>query len=332
VTPCGRLSGQAWEQLELPLDVGDAWLLNPCNVGPILTRRSVVTIHDAQVYLAPEAYTRAFRSWYKTILPILGRRARIVTTVSKFSKDTLEAYGVVPRGKAHVVPNGADHILRIESDPQALQRFGLSPGRYLLAVGSLSPHKNLRSLIAAAGLRRDRSIPLVVAGGAAPRIFADAGMPKTPDLHYLGRVTDAELRSLYENAAAFLFPSLVEGFGLPPVEAMACGCPVIASSAASLPEVCGGAALYADPFDIDAWARLMDEVTVDAELRARLREAGHKRATGYTWRNAALSLLRLIAAADGDADAVDAIDRLRTGDGPIVRQPSRAAIASAHDL
>ena len=293
-TPTGRLGGTAWEQLELPRGLGDAWLYSPCNVGPLARRKQIVTIHDAQVYLAPLAYSAAFRNWYRWLLPRLARRACLVTTVSDYSKRMLEAFGVLPPDKAVVIHNGADHILRVPADPSVLTRHDLAPGGYVLAIGSLSPHKNLNTVLEAAARRRDRSMPLVVAGGGNPRVFADAGLKPTQDTRFLGRVTDGELRGLFDNANALVFPSLFEGFGLPPLEAMACGCPVIASDIPTLHEVCGDAVLYADPADAGRWALQMDRLAGDPGLRDDLAERGRRQAARFTWDRAAEAFLTAV--------------------------------------
>ena len=213
----GRLAGQAWEQLELPLATRDRCLLSLCNTGPLTVRDQVVLVHDAQPWLQPQAYSPAFRTWYHLMLPLLARRARVVVTISEYSRTELERFGIVPKGKARVIHNGADHILRITPDPDTLTRHGLTAGDYLLALGNLSPHKNLALLMRAAAARPPGEPPLVIAGGGNPRVFADAGLAPPPGVRLLGRVSDAELRALYAHATAFVFPSLTEGFGLPPL-------------------------------------------------------------------------------------------------------------------
>jgi glycosyltransferase involved in cell wall biosynthesis len=295
----GRFVGQAWEQLELPFKRGDRWLFSPCNTGPVAVRDQVVLIHDAQPWLQPEAYSPAFRAWYHFLLPQLARRARVVLTISEYSRVQLERFGVVPPGKARVVLNGADHILGITPDPDTLGRHGLAPDRYLLALGNLSPHKNLALLMRAAAARPAGQPPLVIAGGGNSRVFADAGLEPPPGVRLLGRVSDGELRALYANAAAFVFPSLTEGFGLPPLEAMLCGCPTVVSRAGAIPEVCGDASAYVDPTDQAGWIRAMVEVaalSVDAR-RARV-EDGLRRAATFTWARAARQVVDHLACAE----------------------------------
>ncbi|MGR3630879.1 MAG: glycosyltransferase family 4 protein [Limimaricola soesokkakensis] len=289
-TSASKLGGHGWEQLALARARPRDWLLSLCNTGPVLRSRQVVMMHDAQAFRQPESYSRAFVRWYGTMQPMLGRRAAMVLTVSEHARADLERFGVVPKGKARVVPNGADHVLRLAPDTETLKRHGLEPGRFLLALGSLAPHKNLAMLVRAARARSDRSIPLVIAGGGDAGVFADGGITPSEDVRMLGRVSDAELRALYDNATALAFPSITEGFGLPPAEAMFCGCPVIASTGGAVPEVCGEAALSLDPNDADGWRAAMERVCAAPELRSRLAQAGRARVQRFTWKAAAATL------------------------------------------
>lgn len=298
----GRLTGHLWEQLELPRLQPRAWLYSPCNTGPLLRRRQILTIHDAQVWLNPEAYSPVFRHWYRTLLPRLARHAQIVTTVSAYSKAQLERFGVVPSGKAHVIHNGADHLDAIQPDTQTLARHGLQPQGYFLAVGSLSPHKNIAMLARTAAACPPGTPPLVIAGGGNPRVFASAGISPGPQVRLLGRVTDAELKALYQNALAFAFPSLTEGFGLPAVEAMRCGCPVIASTGGAIPEVCGDAPWYADPLDPTAWTEAFTRLSRESEIRGRLASAGLTQSARYQWRRAAKDLVDRARSSSGRID------------------------------
>lgn len=281
----GKLMGHIWEQIELLfLDKHD-WLFSPCNTGPIFRSKQIVIIHDAQVFTSPNAYSRLFRIWYKILLPMIGRKAKLVLTVSEYSKLELEKYGVAPKGKIKVIPNGIDHINDINADSKTLERYNLETKNYLLAIGSLSPHKNLSLLIEAAKARNS-VVKLVIAGGANSKIFADHGLESSDSVQFLGRVTDEELKALYENALALAFPSITEGFGLPPLEAMACGCPVIASTGGAIPEACGDAAIYCEPFDQDAWTKAMEQIETEADYREELIRKGMKRAKHFTWAKA----------------------------------------------
>ena len=290
--PCGGpLRGHLWEQLALPRAARGQTLLSLCSTGPLLHRDQAVMIHDAQVWDAPHSYSRTFRWLYRLLLPRLTRRVRHVLTVSAFAQRRLEDLGIAPKGTVQVVPNGADHIRQIEADPDTLPRQGLRAGGYLLAIGNLAPHKNLALLLEAASARPQSAPELIVAGGMDARVFSDAGLRAAPGTRLIGRVSDGELRALYEGALALVFPSLTEGFGLPPVEAMACGCPVLATTGGAVPEICGKAALFIDPTDRPGWTKAMTRIATDPALRATLRDRGYEQAARYRWATSADILL-----------------------------------------
>ncbi len=290
------LPGPVWEQLVLPRARPGDWLLSLCNMGPVRRARQIVMIHDAQVFSQPQSYRRAFRRWYRLAQPRVGHRAARVLTVSEHSRRELIRFGIAPPDRISVVPNGADHVLRLAPDHAVLARHGLTSGGYLLAIGSLAPHKNLPMLAAAARARRDARLPLVIAGGGNARVFGDAGIAACDDIRILGRVSDSELRALYDHARALLFPSQTEGFGLPAAEAMTCGCPVIASTGGAIPEICDGAAILLNPADREGWTDAMMRIARDDALHSRLTEEGSLRARRYTWAAAATAVSEIIDA------------------------------------
>ncbi len=130
----GVLSWQAWEQCELPWAARSGVLVNLCNTAPLLHRRSVTMIHDAQVFLTPESYSRAFAAWYRFALPRIGQTAARIITVSNYSRDCLVEFGIAPPDRISVVPNGGDHLQAVPADPAVLDRIGVAPGRYVLAA------------------------------------------------------------------------------------------------------------------------------------------------------------------------------------------------------
>ena len=291
VAGAGR-SLHAWEQLRLPRAARGGLLLNLSGSAPALAAPQVCFVHDAAVFDHPEAYTAAFRQWYRFLFRRLSRTARLLFTVSAFSRARLAVALGVPQDRILVVPNGADHLADVVADTSVLATHGLADHPFLLAVGSANPTKNLATLLDAwRVLNRGDTARLVLVGGNNARVFADHRHVEVPGLVRLGHVGDAALKALYGRAVGLVFPSIYEGFGMPPLEAMACGCPVAASTAASLPEVCGGAALEFDPHSVSAIAAAMRALLDDAALRERLRVLGLRRAAGYRWDDAAALLL-----------------------------------------
>jgi glycosyltransferase involved in cell wall biosynthesis len=297
-------AGHAWEQTVLPLRARSAaLLLGPANVAPVAFPRNVVVIHDAAVLREPGWYSPAYARWHGALLPAIARGARRVITVSTFSaRELRDLTGV----GAAVVPGGVDARFRPGADPgPARAALGLDRP-YVLTVGSRIARKNLAALGVAAARLCERGIDLVAAGGGRPQFrggpgggapsgWRAGGAPAAgaPDgsgpghpVRDLGPVPDAHLPGLYAGARAFVLPSLYEGFGLPCLEAMACGTPVVAARAAALPETCGDAALYADPRDPAAIADAID-AALGEETARRLRAAGPRHAAAFTWERTA---------------------------------------------
>jgi glycosyltransferase involved in cell wall biosynthesis len=291
----GALTGHAWEQLELPRHAGTSMLLNLCNTGPVARRRQLVVLHDAGTLANPATYSLAFRSWYRWMFSGLMRRSSIVATVSKFSASELMSRVGGRAEGIELMPGAGDHILRTPADVRVIERLRLSGRPYALCVGNRTPNKNFMGVAHAAALLRDLGVRVVAAGGSNARVFNGVDLDDQ-SLVLAGYVTDGELRALYEHAACFVFPSLYEGFGIPPLEAMHCGCPVIVSDRASLPEVCGEAALYCNPDDpIDIAAKLR-RVLSSHSLQEELRDAGRARARQFSWSRTAVQLQELLSA------------------------------------
>ena len=292
----GRLTWQAWEQADLPRLAGPGLLVNLCNLGPVLRRDAVTMIHDAQVAETPASYTPAFRAYYRAIQPIIARRHRAVLTVSEYARRSIIRHGVAH--DAIVIPNGADHVHRFEADRTAAASFGLSDAPFVLALASQQAHKNIGALIRAFRSPQAAGATLALFGDArAEGLFAD--LP--PNVRLLGRITDEALFGLMRGALAFACPSRTEGFGLPPAEAMALGCPVVAAPCGALPEVCGDAALYADPGDPSAWADAVAALAATPHLRREMSEKGLNRAATMTWDAAAGRLLDFLEELESEA-------------------------------
>jgi glycosyltransferase involved in cell wall biosynthesis len=291
-----RMHRIAWEQTYLPLARRKDFILNLCNLGPLFHRDSATLIHDAQVYSAPESYSLSFRLWYKFLFFFIGRRHRLIVTVSEFSRKELVHYGVASADKIVVVHNGCDHVLQIRPDEGQLATLKLTPGRYVLALANTQKHKNIAILLKAFAKPEMKDVALVLFGGAKQADFENLGHVVPPNVRFAGRISDPELVGLMVNAGALAFPSLTEGFGLPPLEAMALGCPVVAAPFGALPEVCGEAALYADPFDADAWSLKIRSALDDAAVRQSLVSAGRRQAGIFTWKQAARNLFEAVKA------------------------------------
>jgi glycosyltransferase involved in cell wall biosynthesis len=294
----GWCAGHVWEQVYLRryTRMRGAVLLNPGNTAPLGAANVVVTIYDAGVFATPQAYSLAFRTWYRLMHRSLSRHARRIITVSEFSRQQLHTYAAAPMSRVEVIPPGAEHIVRLEADRGILERHGLGQRPFVLAVSSLNPNKNFKLIIAAMAYLPDLlgSVDFVVAGGTNPRVFRNGAHALGPGIKYLGYVTDRELKALYQGATAFVFPSLYEGFGLPPLEAMSCGCPVVVARSASLPWVCGDAALYCDPHDAQDLAQQLRMAVGDRKLQTELRQRGLARARDFTWQQCARGTLQLL--------------------------------------
>lgn len=287
-------SGQGWEMITLPSRSRGALLVNFCNLAPLLHDNSVVMIHDAQTFLYPADYSGRQATAYRMMLPWIARRARRILTVSAFSRDSLAAHGVGTLDKIDVVHNGTDHILATPEDAGIFARHGLARGSYVLTVGSTKGYKNIRRVFEAMQPPQPGGLPLVVAGGPGEEAYRQAGWMPPPGTVFTGFVSDGELRALYAGAALFVFPSLTEGFGLPPVEAMHCGCPVVSARAGAMPEVCGDAALLVDAEDAGEFRKAIEAVLGSPELAASLRERGRDRAAQLTWDAAGERLSKLV--------------------------------------
>ena len=276
-------AGHAWEQLVLPVKTrGARLLLSPANLAPLAYPHNVVVIHDAAPFREPRWYGRVYGAWHRALIPRLARRAELVIVPSEFVRgELIELFGL-PGERITAVAPGVDSRFGAPGDPTAvLARLGLDGRPYVLALGTEGQRKNMRLLDAIAPRLAASGLDVAVAGSKRAYI-ATSG---TGVARRIGYVDDPDLPAVYAGAAAFAMPSLYEGFGLPCIEAMAAGTPVVAADRAALPEACGGAALLADPDDEDAFADAVLEAA--GAQRDRLVEAGRRRAVELTWRRTA---------------------------------------------
>jgi glycosyltransferase involved in cell wall biosynthesis len=255
---------------------------------------TVLTIHDLVPLLYPEL-TPDNRREIAHRFRVCAREAELIVTVSQHSKNDICQHLDIPPDDVEVTYQSTDitplNPAEQETLPRILFRFGLTPGTYALFVGAIEPKKNLRRLIEAF-LGADTAMPLAVVGAKAwfwereiGGLEAIHGAEKMKRIKFLDYAPRSDLRFLYAGAMFLAFPSLYEGFGLPPLEAMTAGCPVLTSRVASLPEVCGEAAVYVDPLDVTDIRRGIDRMISDRSLRTKLSEAGIEQARKFSFKN-----------------------------------------------
>jgi glycosyltransferase involved in cell wall biosynthesis len=287
----GFFSGYAWEQFEFPLHAAGRLLLNLCMLGPLVTKNQIVVVHDATVRALPENFNRRFRAAYNFLIPRLCRRVDLVVTVSQFSRQEIGKWYGADTAKIPVCYEGGDHIIAVVADPAVLQRLDLVGRKFFLGVGTNSPNKNIATVVAAFHKAKLGDTLLVLTGANDSKVCGQIDQIQSDGVRMVGFIPDTDLRTLYEHTLALVFPSFYEGFGLPPLEAMTCGCPVIISEQPALSEICGDAALRCRADDTAQIVRHMQALHSDAGLRARLAAAGKQRAQRFTWESTARSLL-----------------------------------------
>jgi glycosyltransferase involved in cell wall biosynthesis len=293
--PLRGISGHVWEQINVPRQVGKKLLWSPSNTGPLLIQRQVLSLHDLAVIDHPEWFTTSFATVYQFLLPSLARRVRKIITMSQFSKNRIvERFGICEENIV-VIHEAADrrfYPCQHEVVKETWERMNVPGGPYLLAVGSLEPRKNLARLLKAweiAHTRIPQEVCLVIAGAKnSSSVFKNISLGNLPPrVHMAGYVPDQHLPALYSGAIALIYPSLYEGFGLPPLEAMACGTPVIVSNNTSLPEVVGEAGILINPYSEEEIASAIQRIVSDSSLHQVLSQKGLERAGQYSWDRAA---------------------------------------------
>jgi glycosyltransferase involved in cell wall biosynthesis len=286
VHPAGNVqgfAGHAWEQFILPGRVPrESILWSPANTGPLVVSNQVLTLSDLSPLEHPEWFKLTFAAWYRLLVPLLVRRVRRVITLSEHVRRKVITRFSIPVERVAAIPAGVD-ANRFRPLPRPADQ-----GRYVLFVGSLEPRKNLPALLAAwKEIEKDFPQVSLILAGVAGRVFRPVHLPENvARLRFAGYVPDGSLPALYSGADVFVLPSFDEGFGLPVLEAMACGTPVVASTGGALPEVVGDAGLLFDPGDPLALAENLRQCLSVADLRNFLSERGRQRARQYSWQTA----------------------------------------------
>ncbi len=304
-----------WHRLRLPIPVETITgpldvFYSPDFVLPPTRRgtRTLLTVHDLSFRRYPEHFVPSLAAYLNRVVPQSVARADRVLADSEATRADLTTYWDVPLEKVTVLYSGVDARFRPQPqteqtesaqalERQRLQQYGIGERPYVLSVGTIQPRKNyLRLIRAFTSLSVCAGWQLVIAGGQGwlcDDVLAEAARHRERVL-VTGFVADEDLPALYRQAALFVFPSLYEGFGLPVLEAMACGTPVVCSNVSSLPEVAGDAAVLVSPHDVEALAAGMERVLSDARLRHEMIERGKARAALFTWERAAEQLLTLL--------------------------------------
>ena len=289
----GDKTGHLWEQIDLPkyLEQNNSpLLLNLANTAPLFYKNKIVTIHDIAYERFPESFDWKFRLVYKLLIPKIIKSSKHIFTVSEFSKSELIEFYKTKDSDISVVYNAVNKIFKSVEKPFKY--------KYILAVSSLNYQKNFHSLIKAFNLLEDKNIKLYLVGGLNKNF---AGLELLKDIEnnkniiFQGRVNDDELIKLYSNAKCFVFPSLYEGFGIPPLEAQACGCPVVCSNVASLPEVGGeDSVVYCDPYNIEDIKEKIELVLGDDKLQKELIQKGFENIKRFSWEKSAQKIINII--------------------------------------
>lgn len=283
------LRAHAWEQFTLPraLDADELDLLHtPAGHPPIAASVPLVTtIHDVSPIVHPEWFSTPYVALYRLLTPLTVQVSDRIITDSRFAREEIVRTYPAAAGKIEAIHAGVEP----RDPPDGTPVEGLDPGRFLLFVGANNPRKNVGTLLEAYGqYRRSADDPLALAlAGPDKDIFADSGRQPLDGVHTLGFVPEEELTWLYHNAGAFVFPSLYEGFGLPIVEAMSAGTPVVTSNRGAMAEVAGQAAHLVDPMDPSAIEHAIHRILDDPEYAESLAEAGRRRAEEFTWKRTA---------------------------------------------
>jgi len=291
----GVNTGHIWEQIDLPLYLKNRrvfLLLNLLNTAPLFYKNKIITIMDLSWKHFPKAVSKKFYFWYKFLIPKIAKESKHIFTISQFSKNDIS-------NELNIKENIITNISCAFSED--FKNIGVKRGRQILSVASLQPYKNIDGIIQAFISLKEKGrfaeYKLILVGGYNENVFRKIKIfnviKSRSDIVLTGYIDDEKLIELYNKSSLFVLTSLFEGFGLPPLEAMACGCPVVVSNVASLPEVCGDAAYYVNPYDINDIANGIDKVLTDENLRRDLIEKGFENVKRFSWEKSAKQMIKV---------------------------------------
>ncbi|MDR0825527.1 MAG: glycosyltransferase family 4 protein [Prevotella sp.] len=294
---CGSLKTHLWEQISLPRylkSIGNPLLISFTSCGPLNYDNQIMTIHDVSHERYPEWFSKNYYRFYHFMMPRIGKKAHAVLTVSEFSKQEIVETLGIEADKIHVIHSNVpfhnkpsrEEILNFRRDPDV--------ERYIIAVSSMDPRKNFVRLVRAFSKIEDKSMKLYIIGMSF-KAFNTPDLQKLigENVHLPGYIPDADLQKMYQNALLSVYPSLYEGFGLPPLESMTYGCPAINSDIPALREVSEDAALYVDPYDIDGMTLKINQLLIDEPLRKELQLKGLEQIKKYSWDKSAAQVYEL---------------------------------------
>lgn len=294
----GSLKTHLWEQISLPRylrKIGSPLLISFTGCGPLNYNNQIMTIHDVSHERYPGWFSKNYYRYYHYMMPRVGKKAHAILTVSEFSKNEIVETLGIDRGKIHVVHSNVpfhdkptrEEVLNFEHDP--------SKEKYIIAVSSLDPRKNFGRLIEAFNNIDDKTVKLYIIGMSFKAFNTpDLQQLMSENVHLPGYIPDEQLQGMYQNAYLSVYPSLYEGFGLPPLESMTFGCPAIVSDIPALCEVSEDAALYVDPYDVKDITSKINTLLTDIHLQQELRLKGLEQIKKYSWEESAKQVYDLV--------------------------------------
>jgi glycosyltransferase involved in cell wall biosynthesis len=289
----GNFKGYLWEQVELPIllkKLGNPLLFNLSNTGPVFYKNQVTVIHDIAFIKNPGWYSRRAALAFKIVISRSAKISKQIITLSEFTKCELIRHLKIHPEKVKVINGAAPQRIIDLSEKEYENRYG----EYILTVSSLQPRKNISGLIDSFNKLQDKNLKLVIAGSEDRKIFSDPLLYSSgnQNIIFTGYISDKELTGLYKNAKLFVYPSLYEGFGFPPLEALVCGTPVLVSNTSSLPETCKSNADYFNPYDQHSLIRELKKILNSDTNKDN--KKGFIDRMSYSWENSAHTIIYML--------------------------------------